>query len=63
MASVRISLSSQDGEYEISVEGPERNGQAWFGDKPHLGHKSYLDALVDEAVKRVQRAYGSKKED
>lgn len=51
MASVRITLSTGDGDYEVDLSRPETNGQAWGRDK------SYLDNLVDEAVIRLKRAY------
>ena len=53
MATVVIRLSTGNGDFDISLEAFETNGDAWGADK------GYLDALVDEAVRRVKRAYGS----
>lgn len=50
MATVRISLDTHDGAYEIDLEWFEaRNADSW-------------DVLVDQAVTRLRRAYGSKAE-
>jgi hypothetical protein len=51
MATIRITLSTGNGDFEIDLNGHETNGQAWGSDK------SYLDELVDEAVIRLKRAY------
>lgn len=51
MADVRITLRTGDGEYEIELSHRESWGQSVGDDKRHL------DNLVDEAVKRLKRAY------
>ena len=48
---VRITLHTGNGDYEVSLEGSETNGEAWGADKSHL------DAMVDEAVRRLKRSY------
>ena len=48
MATVRIMLDTNDGAYEIDLDWPEaRDSDSW-------------DVLVDTAVNRLRRAYGSK---
>lgn len=51
MATVRITLSTGNGDFEVTLDGHETNGQAWGSDK------TYLNELVDEAVIRIKRAY------
>jgi hypothetical protein len=57
VATVDLRLNTGNGDFYVTLDGHETNGQAWGSDKSHL------DALVDEAVRRIKRAYGSKKED
>jgi len=51
MATVNISIYSGGGDFEVSFDYPESNGQAWGADKSHL------DQMVNEAVARIKRAY------
>lgn len=54
MASVRISVElAGGGNFEVSMDRPEMNKEAWGRDKSHV------DALVDEAVARIKRAYNN----
>lgn len=51
MATVRIDLETGNGSFQVELDTLETNGEAWGADKSHL------DALVDEAVRRLKRAY------
>lgn len=51
MASVRITVEMAKGDFSISMDCLETNGQAFGADMTHI------DRTVDEAVARVKRAY------
>ena len=51
MATVNISIYSGGGDFDVTLEYPESNGQAWGADKSHL------DRMVNEAAARIKRAY------
>ena len=51
MARIRISIDTRDGDFEVSLDALERPGREI--------DTATLDALVDKAVVRIRRAYGS----
>lgn len=57
MADISITLRTGNGDYNIELDTYESNYEAWQASKEHL------DALVDEAVKRLKRAYTPASED
>jgi hypothetical protein len=56
MATVRISVSTGSGDYEVTHDMPETNGEAWGSDKTHI------DALLDHSVREIKRAYTGESE-
>lgn len=48
---VRISVDIGIGDYEVSLDWPETNGEAWGSDREHVNR------MVDTAVTQIKRAY------
>jgi hypothetical protein len=58
MARVQINVElAGGGNYEVTLDRAELNKEAWGSDKSHV------DALVDEAVTRIKRAYNNAEAD
>ena len=51
MATVRISLETGSGDFKVELSTSETLGEAFGSSRKHL------DNLVDEAVRRIKRAY------
>lgn len=50
MARIMINIETRDGEFEVIMDGLENPGRGI--------DVTGIDAMVDEAVKRIRRAYG-----
>ena len=53
MARVTVSVSISAGDYEVEIPFPEVNHQAWGS------QRDYVDNVLDEAVRRIKRAYNA----